>query len=814
MKSELLAPAGSCESMKAAYAAGADAVYIGGSRFGARAYADNPDDEMLKKAVDYAHIRGKKLYLTVNTLLKDEEMADLYEYLAPLYKEGLDAVIVQDFGVLKMIRACFPQMEIHASTQMSITTEYGARLLKESGASRIVTARELSLEEIRTIHENTDIEIESFIHGALCYCYSGQCLLSSMLGGRSGNRGRCAQPCRLPYETEGFRKEKGKYLLSPKDICTLDILPEILECGVYSLKIEGRMKKAEYTAGVVSVYRKYLDLYAEKGREGYSVSKEDRTVLLDLYNRGGFSTGYYKQHNGPGMMSVKRPNHQGIKAARIVSSGPQGLKIEAMETLHKGDVLEKQDSQDKQGIVLDTDIASGKKASVKWGGKYRNAENGSFLMRTRNQQLIDFLEKNYLAYEYCEKINGKLILSKQKPAILKLTCRNFEISAEGACPKEAKNRPLTLEDVEKQMKKTGGSGFVFEDMKIEMEDGLFMPLQGLNELRRSAVAKLQETILAAHRRKDANRPAQRHDAFQAEDECGGVLRPEQEMPFPAENDGSAAPLLSVSLENTAAFEEICRMAGVDAVYLDCNAFYDREDFVLRGSVLASMCREAGKRCFYIMPWIFRSEAVEYYSKEDVWRTLLCFDGVLLRSQDEYLFLRGRGYGKSMAADWNLYTWNAYAEDFWREKGLCYDTLPPELNRREIMRRGCKGSELIVYGHQPLMVSAQCQIKNRQGCTKKPQLLSLTDRKRKRFSVKNNCQFCYNTIYNGIVTELADCREDIARLKPRGIRLMFTTEDERTVLSVIRRYAAVFKEGQAAGKLSGEFTRGHFERKVE
>ena len=272
-KVEILAPAGSFESMKAAVAAGADAVYIGGSRFGARAYADNPGEDMLLEAIDYAHLHGCRLYLTVNTLVKEKELEGLYEYLEPYYRQGLDAAIVQDMGVFSYIKEKFPDLPVHASTQMTITGPQGAGLMMGLGASRIVTARELSLQEIRKIYEQTGAEIESFVHGALCYCYSGQCLFSSLIGGRSGNRGRCAQTCRLPFEVKRDGKtlnnKEERYVLSLKDLCTLDILPELVEAGIYSMKIEGRMKSPRYTAGVVSIYRKYVDLYLEKGRKGY-----------------------------------------------------------------------------------------------------------------------------------------------------------------------------------------------------------------------------------------------------------------------------------------------------------------------------------------------------------------------------------------------------------------------------------------------------------------------------------------------------------------------------------------------------------------
>lgn len=306
---EILAPAGSFESMKAAVAAGADAVYIGGSRFGARAYADNPGEDQLLEAIDYVHLYGKKLYLTVNTLMKEEEMGELYDYLKPYYERGLDAVIVQDLGVLSFVRKHFPGLAIHASTQMTITGVRGAALLKEMGAERVVTARELSLDEIRKIHNQVDVEIESFVHGALCYCYSGQCLFSSLIGGRSGNRGRCAQTCRLPFDVKrGSRSLNGsdeKYVLSLKDLCTLDLIPQMIEGGIFSMKIEGRMKSPRYTAGVVSIYRKYTDLYLKNGKNGYQVEEKDRKLLLDLFDRGGQTEGYYRQHNGRDMVVWK-----------------------------------------------------------------------------------------------------------------------------------------------------------------------------------------------------------------------------------------------------------------------------------------------------------------------------------------------------------------------------------------------------------------------------------------------------------------------------------------------------------------------------
>lgn len=324
MKSmELLAPAGSPETLRAVLLAGADAVYVGGGQFGARAYAKNFTEDELLEAIDYTHLHGKKLHLTVNTLLKNRELEEqLYDYLLPYYERGLDAVIVQDAGVFSFFRHHFPGLELHASTQMTITSAEGARFWAQAGANRIVLARELSIDEIRHIHESLDVELECFVHGALCYCYSGQCLFSSMLGGRSGNRGRCAQPCRLPYGVmeEKHVLTKGEaYPLSLRDLCAIDLLPELLAAGVSSLKIEGRMKQTDYAAGVTAVYRKYLDLLETEGERNYAVEESDRQRLFDLGNRSGFTAGYLRGEKGDAMISLHSPKHTGRQSGETIT---------------------------------------------------------------------------------------------------------------------------------------------------------------------------------------------------------------------------------------------------------------------------------------------------------------------------------------------------------------------------------------------------------------------------------------------------------------------------------------------------------------
>ncbi len=795
MKAELLAPAGSYESMTAAFAAGADAVYIGGTKFGARAYADNLDREAMIKAIDYAHLKGKKLYLTVNTLLKDREMEELYGYLNPFYREGLDAAIVQDMGVLRYLKREFPHMELHASTQMTITGIHGAKALKEAGASRVVTARELSLKEIAGIHKEAAIEIESFIHGALCFCYSGQCLYSSMLGGRSGNRGRCAQPCRLPYSLTDGKKtlnaQENRYLLSPKDICTLQILPQILESGVYSLKIEGRMKRMEYTAGVVQIYRRYLDRCLYEPDKDYQVKREDMEDLMDLYNRGGFSKGYYVQHNGADMMSFLRPNHWGTEAARIVSAGKYTLRCRALKTLEKGDVLEYRAGGQEQEFVLDRQVGAKEEFSLK---APKNRKVGQDLLyRTKKEALLQKIASEFAKGKYPQKINGKLILSRQKCAILAINFHNLQIEATGEIPQPAQNRPLRKEDLERQLRKTGGTQFQFDKLEIELDDQLFMPMQSVKELRRRGIETLCNAVIAVGKRDS------------------------DEFPKPCKEQERAksgnVPYLAASVETEESLAAVLNFREVKKIYLESILFESRQSFEEQAEKQIQRCHAQGKQCFYVMPWIFREKAAAYYDAGAL-AILEQFDGVLIKNAEEYQFLKTNGYKKQVIADYNLYTWNREARVFWQERGIAYDTAPLELNAEELRARGCAGSEILIYGFVPLMVSAQCQLNNTVGCCHQQRTVYLKDRKHKLFAVRNQCSFCYNLIYNSTPMELLENAKEVLALQSLGVRLGFTTEDEKKTAEITESYIRAFCKREAPGREPEEFTRGHFKRGVE
>ncbi len=749
-KVEILAPAGSYESMVAAVNAGANAVYIGGSRFGARAYADNLDEEAMIRAIDFVHLHNCRIYMTVNTLVKEEELDQLYDFLKPYYERGLDAVIVQDLGVWKFIREHFPDLPLHISTQMTVTGKYSAADLKRMGAVRVVPARELSLKEIRDISGTTGLEVETFVHGALCYCYSGQCLFSSLIGGRSGNRGRCAQTCRLPFDVEKGDKVLGgkneKYVLSLKDLCTLDLLPDILEAGVCSLKIEGRMKSPRYTAGVVSIYRKYVDMYLAHGRSGYRVDPADRRALLELFDRGGQSQGYYKEHNGRDMVVLK--------------------------------------------------------------------EKPAF--REPDQELFDYLDRTYVDAVKKEPIRGTAIVSEGKPVRLTVkympslepaetmeagtdVLEPVSVTCTGDLAETAKNAPMDGERIRKQLMKTGDSPFLFEELEVSVEGNVFLPVQALNRLRREALEELCSAVTGRFRRKSG----EAHKNTEAE----GTERAVR----------AKAPEFAVSVSDMDQFREALalvqekREAGVETpfgIYLAAEEFDPGQ-----WKELADRCHKAGSACYLMMPRIFRSQAEQFFLAHMEELKNAGFDAIGVGSMEEPGFLRKYLPEMEQYFDHGMYVFNHRAENAMKAYGASRVTLPVELNARELSDAGVRG-ELIVYGYLPMMVSAQCVKKTMEGCTGRPEVLYLRDRKGKAFPVKNQCRFCFNTIYNESPLSLLGLSGEAARLSPAAYRINLTLEDRETAKRVLRSFYGEYMEGKKQDPPSGNFTRGHFKRGVE
>lgn len=733
---EILAPAGSYESMVAAVNAGADAVYIGGSRFGARAYANNLDEETMVKAIDFMHIHGCRIYMTVNTLVKEKEMWDLYSYLKPYYEAGLDAVLVQDMGALTYIRKHFPDLPVHISTQMTVTGKYSARDLKSLGAVRVVPARELSLKEIREIYDDTGLEVETFVHGALCYCYSGQCLFSSLIGGRSGNRGRCAQTCRLPFDAEQngkyVNKKNEKYLLSLKDLCTLDLIPDILESGVCSLKIEGRMKSPRYTAGVVSIYRKYVDLYLKEGRAGYHVDQADRDALLALFDRGGQSQGYYRAHNGRDMVVLKeKPEYRDV-----------------------------------------------------------------------NQELFDYLDRTYVNTEKKIPVTGNAYIAVGNAGYFSVSDEAGNTAWEESQPaEEAKNAPMDAERIRKQLSKTGDSMFTFTDLSVECEGNVFMPVQALNKMRRDVLEKLKEEILSGYRRNSSVPPTK-------EEETLPVRKPSEKIP-----EFTAFVQTKAQFETVLGKFKMYRKlsAGEYGIYLASESF-DAQEW----KKLADRCHEAGVRCYLMMPRIFRKEAEQYFRKQMDLLKNAGFDALGIGSMEEPGFLKEAGIGLPLFFDQGMYSWNHLAGEAMEQYGADRLTVPVELNEREIRDSGIHG-EMIVYGYLPMMISAQCIRKTTLGCSGKPEIMWLKDRKEMRFPVVNQCRFCYNTIYNSAPLSLLGLSASVEGLGPKALRLNFTVEEPAAAGEILDAFFEEYALGEKAAEpsvLKNQFTRGHFKRGVE
>ncbi len=791
-KIEILAPAGSYESFHAAIVAGADAVYAGGPKFGARAFAENFTEDQLLNAIDYAHLHQRKFYLTVNTLLKDYEIEQLPEYLEPLYQRGLDAVIVQDMGVLNVVRQYFPDMDIHASTQMTVTGVNGAQFLKENGAVRVVPAREISLEEVRNIKSVTGMEMECFVHGALCYCYSGQCLLSSLIGGRSGNRGQCAQPCRLPYTVDG---EKG-YLLSLKDICTLDIIPDLIEAGIDSFKIEGRMKRPEYVAGVTSIYRKYVDLYLKNPQKPYWVDDKDKEMLMDLFNRGGFHTGYYKQKNGRNMITIQKPNHIGVKAGTVLSQKGREVQMRALTDIAAGDLIEfKNEAQRyttgkscKQGEVITILAPKGIRLSV-----------GEVLYRVQSPELLNTLETSYSEGKVIEKLYGYISLEAGKAAKLVVCKDEYSVEIESEQQVEAaSSRPLDEERIKKQLQKTGNTEFEFDVLDVELHGEVFLPMQQLNEMRRKALEELEKKIQDSFHRKTAEKKVLQEEILDTasvklskkENKLSVLVETQEQLEAVLENDNSVACIYVDS--------------NLDKTGLDAELWKGISDRIHKKNI----------EVFLAMPRIFRNQTIEIF--EQAYDSILTryFDGMLIRSMEEYQFLKSKNYSGNIRLDYNLYIMNRFAKQFWRKQGIIYGTIPVELNKSEIVNLDSKQDEMIVYGYIPAMVTAQCVTSTVHGCKKDCKITMLKDRYQNEFPVKNQCRDCYNVIYNTAPLYLIDLKEDLEELNAERYRIQFSIENKDEVKQILEQCHSMFgdqKEDMFIQKES--ITRGHFRRGI-
>ncbi len=886
-KVELLAPAGDWDSFVAAVENGADAVYLGGKLFNARQNASNFDDEQLKKAVDYAHVRDVKVYLTVNTLIGDHELSEAVDFTGKAWMMGIDGIIVQDLGFAALIKKLIPDMELHASTQMTIYDINAIRKLESYGFKRVVLARELPLEEIQAIARNTSMETEIFIHGALCVCYSGQCLMSSIIGGRSGNRGLCAQPCRLMYQLTGrdFKGHSGEsrliqgsmasgYLLSPKDLCALQLLPQIVNSGVKSLKIEGRMKSPEYVATVVGIYRKYLDRIGQNAEIAHrsenedesasvtfmDVEEEDMKRLMQIFNRGGFSYGYLLGKTGRAMMCYEKPKNWGVYIGKVVSYDKHDKKIgiKLSEELSVGDGIEiwterskntgiSTEQDENPGGIVDEMTAGGRNVkaakpgeTVLVGSFSGKISKGCKVYKTLDKKLIAQARESFTGgFKRKVLLEGKITIKRNQPAkFTVIDNRGNVVEASGVyLPEEAINKPLTRERVEEQLRKTGATPFEFWKLTVDVDDGIALPVSELNNLRRTALEKMEKARMDTGKR-------QLPEAVFDEDKGGvsssriieylnaGTNKNAGTNGYTGENEEAGTlhkNALSLMLYGDSLKEFDFRNIRVDRIYLPFRWMLTDD-----GKRIVENCREAGARAYIWLPsvtWgnydrLIRSR----FDRIMGWG----IDGVMVGSMGSLEYFKNYP-GLRIMGDHSLNVFNSCTAKVLSELNFSGITLSHELTLRQIEALiAPEGMELeaVVYGRIPLMTSEYCPIGSLTGdgkcnkdacsgtCTRGN--YRLKDRKGMEFPVFSDRIDCRSTIFNSNVLFVP---ESLGRIRDAGVHLMrinITDESPEEIKEIVELHQSILSSesrsfdhyGMIVRKIKDKgFTKGHFFRKV-
>ena len=839
---EILAPAGSMEVLKAAVEAGCDAVYVGGSQFGARAFAGNFDSEELVEAIAYAHQRGVCIYLTVNTLLKQKEIdRELVRYLLPFYEAGLDAVIVQELGVFKKIRNYFPELPIHVSTQAGIMSEYGASLMKKLGASRVVPARELSLHEIEKITSIAGLEVECFVHGALCYSYSGHCQLSSCVGSRSGNRGRCAQPCRLPYKilNQPNRLSQENYVLSPKDMCAISILPELIMAGIDSFKIEGRMKKAEYVSVVTSLYRKYRDIAREVlcqvmnkwklihvncikefdadeakafWREVYGAYKVDDTdymLLMQMYNRGGFTEGYYHQKNGKDMMTMNRPNHHGVYVGKVEGIGKGNISFITQKDIFSQDVLEIRVKDDRIELTSPITVQKGERITLN-ASQIRKIKPGQPIYRMKSPYWIAAVNQEIKEQNADILLDARLVLKPGEPLVLQLSeaweNRRYNVECKGEVVQEALKTPVSQQQVTKALCQTGGTGYIVNSLDLDMEGNCFVSMKAIKDVRREAIQLLKDNKQQQFCR-DASLVKNRILA-----QTDKIIKDIQSSDVPQNIEYK--PKYAVSVRTLEQWESIIEYDEVDAIYADA--------VLLRNSLFRKQfsAYHKDREVYLILPRMFRDELAKRFQKDSI---IMQFAGFVVGSLDAFQFaLQYADEHKKeyeLVLDHSLYVFNRQAAKAYVQiiKEAPYGKLrwmnaPYEATLEEIVQSDIQPLQLQVYGCRTVMTSAQCLVQNSKGCYSKMQLNRIQDRKGKNYIVYNNCEFCNNQLIEEEPVSMHGMAKEVLRVMPASVRFDFTKEDKDQMKAVLEAFWMEYEKDVLTGSVCSNT--GHYFRPVD
>ena len=732
---EILAPAGSLESLYASLRMGADAVYVGTKRFGARAFADNPSIEEIQEALYYAHLRDKKIYLTTNTLLRDEDMTELYDMIVPLYEAGLDACIVQDVGVLSFLHKNFPDMDLHASTQMTLFSGEEAELYRPFGVTRYVPARELTIEEIREARKQTDLEIEVFVHGALCYCYSGQCLMSEVIGGRSGNRGMCAQPCRLP-----FRSRYGVgHLLSSKDICTLPHIPELVDAGIDSFKIEGRMKRKEYSAYLAYLYRRYVDFYLEEGRAAFEelVANEesrfwkDYKKCLDIYNRGGFSNGYLFEKDKGNMMEPRRNGHGGLLVGAVCEVNRGSVSFEACEKLQYQDVLEfrNEDGSQEYEYTVKNPVEIGETVHANYQRGCR-LYVGQKVYRTKNAVLLEEINREIEEADDTLLLCGSWEAEIDKPITFTVEGYGGSAMVQGSSLQAAQNRPVTKEEVRSRLMAMGNTKYKWETLTVTQAENGFVPMGEIKRLRREGIAAWERQAVTT--RKADKRQMEKESSIEKRLPITMVGVPNQGQLQVALATDAQKVLLHLRLEDWKSF-----------------AWESLPELLQGREVAISLPRILRGKSY--RRWLQTGKDKQRYLQQ------LSVVKVVINSHRSLLFAREYFPKAMFVAEENMYQENQWAKAAYAELGV--GQIVPQ-----------------TYGRIAVMVTEGCVKATTNHCDGKPELIEITTPKRDSFVVVNHCESCYNTIYT---------KEPVKRQSKGGdIRLEFTWESEEEMRKVM------------------------------
>lgn len=763
---ELLSPAGTYEAFIAAVENGADAVYLGGKLFNARANASNFGLDELKNIVEYAHLRNVKIFLTLNTLLDDQEIREALDFAFDLYRIGIDAVIVQDLGLASLLHEYIPDLELHASTQMTIYDLAGVNKLKELGFSRVVLARELSFEQIKYIADNTDIEIEIFAHGAQCISYSGQCLMSSMIGDRSGNRGKCAGPCRLPYTLLKDNEPVGAgYLLSPKDLSMLDVIDKIP--NIKSLKLEGRMKSPEYVATITRIYRKYIDAYLNNST--LNIDKQDSQDITQIFNRGGFSKAYLFGKTGSAMMSYEKPKNWGIYVGKVKAyDGKRYITLDNISNLNIGDGIEVWNNSNESPSTIISEIIGNKVGrivgKINIGDKVYKTSDKSLNAKARESYSRGFVKHS--------PININLTI-KEKETI-KLSINGFDYDS-GIVPEVSKNNPLTKDTIIKQLSKTGTTPFIINEFLVTLGNNLFLPISTLNDIRRKALQEYENNFVSKISREIKN------------------ITPKKIEKHVSENHE-----VSVFFNNIK--NEFLNLKNVD------NAYFTLKDAIKN----IDLIKEFNCKKYVLFPIVTTNNYIKLI-KENIANISKFVDGFVLSNIGQLEFVKD--LNTQLVANYTFNIFNTYSICLLKDLGFSKVIISPELTKKQIDNLGdTLPRELIVYGNTVVMTSEHCTVGSVVGGLTANTNCSKPCIKENKYYLKDRLNILFRVIPDNINCTSQILNSKVTSMESKGINIdsiRIDILDETT--SEIQNIINIHKNGD---KLSGDdYTNGHINRSV-